>query len=122
MSPPARQVRLVLMLPFLLAPLHATAQTLVAPGVDGGGASFEDSAARKHAVSIGQLGASGSLLDASDRPRLVGGIGGLLSAESVPEPGMGSALPLAIASLAAFRLRRRAEDHRRPRTLYEDRS
>jgi len=97
----------------LIATPLASAQELVAAGVDAGGSSLETSQAERHAVSVGQTGASGALLDSSGRPRWVGGIGSVLAAERVPEPGFATALPLAILTLAFFR-QERSPARRRP--------
>lgn len=97
----------------LIATSLASAQELVASGVDGGGASLETSRSERHSVGVGQMGASGALVDSSGRPRWVGGIGGVLAAESVPEPSFAAALPLAILTLVCFR-QERAPARRRP--------
>ena len=97
----------------LLASRPGTAQELIAPGVDGGGTSLAGSANAQQAVSLGQTGGSAALIDAGGHPRWVGGIGGVLAAQSVPEPSVGHALPLALVLLSGLRrshgLRRAAE-------------
>ncbi|MEZ4333175.1 MAG: hypothetical protein R3F35_15550 [Myxococcota bacterium] len=87
----------------LLASGSATAQELIAPGVDGGGASWTGSTNAQQAVSLGQTAGSAALVDAGGHPRWVGGIGGVLAAQSVPEPSQAHALPLALALLAGLR-------------------
>lgn len=121
MSRVVRRIRVLLASLVLSTPLLAAGQAIVAPGIDGGGSSLERSGGDRHQLSVGQLGGSAALVDANEQPRLVGGIGGVLVAGSVPEPGMESALPLAILGLAALRRRNLAANRQREENDHEDR-